>query len=465
MNDAPLPKLPPGVLLGWYGDDFTGSAAVMEVMSFAGLPSVLFLDVPTPEQIARFPDMRGIGIAGTSRSQTPGWMQTHLPAVFTYLKSLNAPVAHYKICSTLDSSPEIGSVGQAIDLAQPIFQSDWVPVFLAAPAIRRYQSFGHLFAGAPGGVFRLDRHPVMSCHPVTPMAESDVARHLSRQTNRAIHLLDLEMIAGTTGITPKLTTHGAITAIDTISPSDLARVGKIIWENRRDGIFAVGSQGVEYALVSHWIASGCMEARPDPPSAGMSDRIVVVSGSVSSITAEQIGWALDNGFAGIALDTLAVVGGVARRNAEVDRVLAAALQAIRSGRDPLIYSARGPQDPAIPVFRHAVENAAMATGDANNLIGATLGIILERLLCQSGVRRAVISGGDTSGHATRRLGIFALTALAPTAPGAALFQAHSERPDYDNLQLALKGGQMGTPDYFGWIKQGGGAAGKRGLAA
>jgi uncharacterized protein YgbK (DUF1537 family) len=107
----------------------------------------------------------------------------------------------------------------------------------------------------------------------------------------------------------------------------------------------------------------------------------------------------------------------------------------------------------------------MSPDAANNRVGAILGDVLNRVLRQSGIRRAVICGGDTSGHATRRLEIFALTALAPTIPGAALFQAHSNNSQFNGLQLALKGGQMGTPDYFGWIKQGGGAAGKRRLAS
>ncbi len=77
------------------------------------------------------------------------------------------------------------------------------------------------------------------------------------------------------------------------------------------------------------------------------------------------------------------------------------------------------------------------------------------ILNQSGIRRAVISGGDTSGYATQRLGIFGLSALAPTIPGASLFLAHADGP-MDGLELALKGGQMGSPDYFGWIRDGGG---------
>ena len=38
------PTLPDGPLLTFYGDDFTGSSAVMEVTAFAGLPTVLFLE-------------------------------------------------------------------------------------------------------------------------------------------------------------------------------------------------------------------------------------------------------------------------------------------------------------------------------------------------------------------------------------------------------------------------------------
>src|SRR3712207_8495872 len=41
---SPARSLPDGLLLTFYGDDYTGSSAVMEVMTFAGLPTVLFLD-------------------------------------------------------------------------------------------------------------------------------------------------------------------------------------------------------------------------------------------------------------------------------------------------------------------------------------------------------------------------------------------------------------------------------------
>ena len=95
---------------------------------------------------------------------------------------------------------------------------------------------------------------------------------------------------------------------------------------------------------------------------------------------------------------------------------------------------------------------------ANRELGMALGRVLAELLDRSGIRRAVVCGGDTSGQVAAQLDLFALTALAPTVPGAALYRAHSETAAHDGLELALKGGQMGSPDYFDWIRLGGGPA-------
>ena len=183
-------RLPDGVLLAFYGDDFTGSSAVMEVMTFAGLPAVMFVETPTPAQLQRFSQYRAIGIASVARAQSPCWMDAHLPSAFRALAELRAPVNHYKVCSTLDSSPTVGSIGRAIDIGVPIFSerpgaANWRPLVVAAPTIGRYQAFGHLFAAYQGHIFRLDRHPVMQRHPVTPMGEADVAAHVGKQTENS----------------------------------------------------------------------------------------------------------------------------------------------------------------------------------------------------------------------------------------------------------------------------------------
>lgn len=453
-----MTALPEGPLVAWYGDDFTGSAGSMEALAFAGVPSVLFLDIPTPEQRARFPEARGIGIASTARAQTPEWMDANLPPAFDYLATTGAPVIHYKTCSTLDSAPRVGSIGHAIDIAARRIKGGWVPCLIAAQPMRRYQCFGNLFASAPGGVFRLDRHPVMARHPVTPMDEADVARHLARQTDKRFGLLDIEALdSDPEAALARVTLEGAeIVSLDALTADHMTACGKLIWEQRSGQILTVGSQGVQYALVEHWRRAGLIPDIDITASAGPVERMIAVSGSVSPVTAAQIDWAGAHGFEVVSLDTArAAQGGDAAKDAEASAV-STALKALSEGRDALICSARGPDDPRVGETRRAAETAGVSPEAANERIGETLGRALARLLRETGLRRAVISGGDSSGHASRQLGLFAFTALAPTIPGAALNEAHSDNPEFRGLQLALKGGQMGSPDYFGWIKRGGG---------
>jgi uncharacterized protein YgbK (DUF1537 family) len=445
----------PERLLAWYGDDFTGAAAVMEVMAFAGVPAVLFIDPPTAADMAAFPRARAIGIAGSARAQTPEWMDRELPAIFGHLRGIGAEVTLYKICSTLDSAPDIGSIGRAIELGLRVFPADIVPVMPAAPPIGRWQAFGTLFARGADGIHRLDRHPVMARHPVTPMSEADVARHLAAQTDLPVACLMLPDLAGPDGgatALAALQARGArLVTLDCAGDQDLARIGALL--SARGGLVA-GSQGVAYALVAHQVAAGLLPSpASEPVRTAPADRVAVVSGSVSSVTADQIAWAEAHGFGLVALDPVAVLKDTAPEGAECARVAAAALAILDSGRSVLVHSARGPDDPRLPAFRAALARSGLDEATANARIGAALGDVLLGLWRQAGLTRLVASGGDTSGHVARRLGLRALTALAETVPGAALCTGHL--PGGATVEIALKGGQMGTTDYFGRIRSGG----------
>lgn len=451
-----MSSLPPGLLLAWYGDDFTGTAAVMEVLSFAGLPSMVFLQPPSAAQRARFPHLRGIGIAGTARSETPDWMRRNLPAMLKDVRSLGAPFLHYKICSTLDSAPTTGSIGVAMDVAVQHVGARLLPVYPSAVPMRRYQAFGNLFAAAPGGIFRLDRHPVMARHPVTPMDEADVRRHLARQTDLPIKLLDIDQLhagMGSATLASAADSGACAVAIDSVSEQDQAEVGRILWERRGGEMVCFGSQGVEYALVAYWQQAGLIPQFPSAVSAGEVGPIAVVSGSVSPVTAAQIDHASASGFHLILADATDLAGDAAEAE---DKAVRAMLAALARGQDAVVATARGPDDPAVERFRQWLGAHHMDPGVANRRIGQALGRILRRAVLEGGVRRTIISGGDTSGHAARELGIDAIEALAPTIPGAALSIARCDDPAIDGLQIALKGGQMGTEDFFRWVKQGGG---------
>ena len=449
--------LPPGLLLAFYGDDFTGSTDAMEVMAFAGLPTVLFLNPPTPQALRRFGAHRGIGIAGTARSRSPAWMDEHLPPVLRTLFSLNAPITHYKVCSTFDSSASIGSIGRAIDLARPMAAQRWSPMVVGAPQLQRWQVFGNLFAGVESVRYRLDRHPTMSRHPTTPMDEANLGLHLSRQTRSPVTLIDVVDMARKQADTVlrKAIEDEMIVSFDVLDDETQAEVGRLIWENRGKGIFSASSSGLQYALVAWWRAAGLL-----PPADTVSiaaartvDRLLVLSGSCSPATGQQISCAIDAGFDACRIDTLRLADPASRR-AEIDRVVAAADESLRAGHDTVIFTARSPDDPAIGQLREWCRETGADLADVQQSLGDALGEVAFALTQRHALERLVFAGGDTSGRILGHLSIDALEAFAPLAKGSPICRAHSSQPRFDGIELVLKGGQVGGPDFFLSAKRG-----------
>ena len=52
------------------------------------------------------------------------------------------------------------------------------------------------------------------------------------------------------------------------------------------------------------------------------------------------------------------------------------------------------------------------------------------------------------------LGVEALTAIGYSVPGASLLAAHGPGLRPMPFDIALKGGQMGSTDYFAWMRDG-----------
>lgn len=437
------------LLLSYYGDDFTGSTDVMEALASSGVPTVLFLGIPSAEMLDRFKECRAIGIAGTSRSETPEWMQQHLVPTFEWLKTLGAAICHYKVCSTFDSSPRVGNIGKAIEIGKELFEQSFVPVVVGAPQLKRYTAFGHLFAAYQGKTFRIDRHPVMSRHPVTPMDEADLALHLGKQTSLPVSLADLLTVSADNADQQldALAKAEGILLMDVDSAETQAAVGKQLWRLKtNNSFFVAGSSGVEYALLNAWRDKGMIGERPEFALPGKVGRLAVVSGSVSPTTERQIRQATADGFDGVDVDPLALVGESADR--AIEDAIGTGIASLKAGRSVILHTALGP--------------SADRGGDidrvpgARHRLGQALGIILRRIIEEERLPRAVIAGGDTSSHALKELRVEALTTLLPLpqTPGSPLCVAHGDYAPTNGLQIALKGGQVGTDDYFSQIRDG-----------
>ena len=376
-------------------------------------------------------------------------MDQNLAPALDWLKSLGAEFCHYKVCSTFDSSPTVGSIGRALEIGQDLFRQSKTPLVIGAPQLKRYTAFGNLFAAYQGVNYRIDRHPVMSRHPVTPMREADIRLHLAAQTARKGVLLDLTTIrdANADRIIDGVMAGDADYVLFDVADIETQReVGRQIWRTRREGGgFIVGSSGVEYALVSEWERQMMIPGEATFAAPGPVERIAVVSGSCSPTTERQIRFAQANGFDAFPVDPRALASGQADA---VVNAIAKGLDSLARGTSVVFYTALGPEsDIGSEIDKH---------DGARHAIGRALGQIERALIEQAGLTRAVIAGGDTSSHALRQLEIFALTTRLPlpTTPGSPLCVAHSDHKAFDGLEIGLKGGQVGNDDYFVKIREG-----------
>ena len=385
------------LLMAYYGDDFTGSTDVMEALGGNGVPTVLFTRLPDEATLGRLlsgGDYRAVGLAGVSRSQPPEWMDRQMPAVFGWLKSLEPELAHYKVCSTFDSGPRRGSIGRAMEIGLEVFGQGATAVVAGTPELGRYTCFGQLFARFQGRPYRIDRHPVMSRHPATPMTEADLLRHLDLQTPLAKSCLDYTRLAdgsAAAALEADLAAGVRAVLVDVCDAASQARAGELLWAWRdRLGPLLFGASGVEYALIRAWRAAGLIPAEParapgSGPAPAPAGRVVVVSGSCSAVTEAQIRAALDAGFVGVPLDYRAVAGGDGA-GARVEAALAAADRALREGRSPVVYTALGP--PGVPGTDEAGRG-----GLDDSRVGQALGRILGRLVGAHGLDRVIVAGG------------------------------------------------------------------------
>ncbi|HTJ98895.1 MAG TPA: four-carbon acid sugar kinase family protein [Bordetella sp.] len=479
-----------GIRLAYYGDDFTGSTDTLATVVSAGWRAVLFLDVPTAEDLARFGPLDCVGVAGTARAMAPAEMDEALPRIFRGLAATGADVVHYKTCSTFDSAPHIGSIGHAVALAWRELGTRPAYIIGGQPNLGRYCSFAHLYAraGQGGQVYRLDRHPTMSRHPVTPMDEADLRVHLARQGLDGIVSFDIAMLeddelARTARLDALVGAGASAVLFDVTRVADLPRIGALLWH--RQGVepgplLTVGPTGAVQALLAadRGSAAGSIESAESaasaestastastpstastasastgltapaasassitstaPPRARPVNQTFILAGSRSPITAAQIDAAEQTGFVSIALDAAALADG---DSSYAESLASRVVQALGQGRSVVAHSTLGDDSGAArPGFTRALAEAC--------------GRLMAGVLARHPLARAGFAGGDTSSIAVQSWGARALTFTYAPSPGVAVCRVHAPGHPADGVELMLKGGQMGPPTLFADLLRG-----------
>ncbi|WP_338831466.1 3-oxo-tetronate kinase [Bradyrhizobium sp. 27S5] len=413
--------------LGCVADDYTGASDLANTLTRAGLRTVQTIGVPADD--LALPEVDAVVVSLKSRSIEPGLAVTRSRAAESWLRGRGASHILFKICSTFDST-DAGNIGPVMDALRADSSDSIVLVTPAFPETGRTVYQGNLFVGS----VPLNESPLKD-HPLNPMHDSNLVRVLARQSKTKVGLVDLATLSrGAEAVRARLAelARGGIGAaiVDAVFDRDLETIGQVALDHR----LSVGASGIGLGLARALVAAG--KAKSDAATA-MSEAAIggpaaCLAGSCSQATLRQIANA-GKVMPVLHLDPERVIAG----REEAQRALAWARD--RFGAGPiLIASSSTPEEVAALQSRHGRDAAGHAIEQA-------MADIAEGLM-QSGVRRLVVAGGETSGAVVDRLRIPGFLVGAEIAAGVPVLRAVGA--GNGEMVLALKSGNFGGPEFF-----------------
>jgi len=410
-------------LLGCIADDFTGATDLANMLVRGGMRTVQSIGIPTREVAAGL-DADAIVIALKSRTTPAAEAVEESLAALAWLREQGCEQIFFKYCSTFDSTAA-GNIGQVSEALLQALGSDFTLACPAFPENGRTIFRGHLFVQD-----QLLSESGMQHHPLTPMGDANLVRVLQSQTQLPVGLLRYDSVAAGVEATRQkiveLREQGVGIAIaDALSDQDLYTLGSAC----ADLPLLTGGSGLALGLPDNFRRAGKLRAFDVASLPVVGGGEVVLAGSASVATLGQVAAWREAGRPALRIDPLAVAAG----EPVVEQALAFARN---SAQTVLIYATSTPDEVKAVQHKLGVERAGA-------LVEEALGEI-ARGLRESGVRRFVIAGGETSGAVVKALGVNLLQIGAQIDPGVPATVSSSAEP----LALALKSGNFGGRDFF-----------------
>ena len=396
-----------GARIVFIGDDFTGASDSLATYERAGMRARMVLGAAGSD------GLEALGLPTDLRSLAPARARDEIDRLWPRVAAEAPQVIHFKVCSTFDSAPEVGSIGAVTQELMDRFSPDVVAVIGGQPSLGRHCAFGTLFARGPDGeTHRIDRHPIMSRHPVTPMREADLRRHLAAQGLDGLALIPVSDLRDPEGAATTLRARPAL--IDATHADDLPRIA--------DALRLAGGRQllVGASSVAEILGEGKdrVPTAPAPPPA--SNNTLLFAGSRSQTTATQVA------------------------EARSYTKLPLTPEALRSGA--LIAHAQDLLSAGTPTLVHLSPDADY--GLSPDGLADRCAAFVATLLEGAEVGYLGLAGGDTSSRICARLGFEALAFDHTLSPGVCICVASHPSPRRDHMRIMLKGGQMGARDLF-----------------
>src|SRR4029078_3379760 len=356
-----------------------------------------------------------------------------------WLRGRGAGPVLFKSGSTFDST-DAGNIGPVMDALRADSGDAIVLVTPAFPETGRTVYQGNLFVGS----VPLNESPLKD-HPLNPMHDSSLVRVLARQSKTRIGLVALAALAkGEDAVRARLADlagqgFGAA-IVDAVFDPDLEPIGGVALDHR----LSVGASGIGLGIARAMVASARVKSNAASTNADapVRGRAACLAGSCSQATLQQIANA-ERAMRVLHLDPDRIIAGPD----EVRRALAWAKDRISDG-PVLITSSSSPDQVAALQSRHG-RHAAVHSRHARDAPGHAIEQAMADIadgLVQSGVRRLIVAGGETSGAVVDRLRIPGFLVGAEIAAGVPVLRAVGA--GNGEMLLALKSGNFGGPEFF-----------------
>ncbi|NBF11712.1 3-oxo-tetronate kinase [Pseudomonas sp. Fl4BN1] len=410
-------------LLGCIADDFTGATDLANMLVRGGMRTVQSIGIPSAEVAAGL-DADAVVIALKSRTTPVAEAIGESLAALQWLREQGCEQIFFKYCSTFDSTAA-GNIGQVSEALLKALGSDFTLACPAFPENGRTIFRGHLFVQD-----QLLNESGMQHHPLTPMTDANLLRVLQAQTRLPVGLLRYDVIAqGVDAVRTKIAElrgQGIGMAIaDALSDADLYTLGAAC----ADLPLLTGGSGLALGLPENFRRAGKLRDLDAASLPAVPGGEVVLAGSASLATNAQVDAWLEAERPAWRIDPLALAAG----EPVVDQALAFA----RNQQDTVLIYATSTAEEVKAVQRQ------LGVERAGALVETALGEIAQGLR-DSGVRRFVVAGGETSGAVVKALGVQLLQIGAQIDPGVPATVSSGGEP----LALALKSGNFGGREFF-----------------
>ena len=364
-----------------------------------------------------------------SRALSANEAYAKLTALTKELQILENFIIYKKIDSTMR-----GNVGTEIDAVLEATDIDFCIVAPAYPENRRITVGGYHLLGDS-----LLEDTEFAQDPKCPITDSFLPGLLQKQSKYQVGFVDLEVLrrGNIREVVTQMVQEGKrIIVFDGVKDADLKAITKTYFQTD-EKILWVGSAGLAHSLANQMVKKEEFLENYQQHS-GMNEKaILVVAGSLSSHTREQIAFLKRQGTRVISIHPVQLLQ---INQHALNHYLEEAKKLLQSGQH-VVLTTEHTEETTIGIRQYVRENN-MSNLDLGNRIAKNLGMLAAQLLNHVEVNGVILTGGDIAYQTCKALGIESLEIIDEVEEGIPLCKV-SEGFGKD-LLIITKAGAFGS---------------------